>query len=84
MSCAGAVGQSEEAQVDYFVAWMHGYVVRAEQLEDAACLRVIDACARACVPLSVTIRPLHVTSGQQSACSCGIAASMGKPREEKP
>lgn len=43
VSCEGASGQSEEAQVEYFIAWVHGYVGRAEQLEDAACLRVIDA-----------------------------------------
>jgi hypothetical protein len=43
VSCAGSVGQPEEAQVEYFIAWVHGYVVRAEQLEDAAGVRVIDA-----------------------------------------
>ena len=43
VSCADSIGQPEDAQVEFFIAWVHGYVVRAEQLDDAASARVVDA-----------------------------------------
>lgn len=35
MSCGQLRGQSLAEQEEYFVGWVHGYVVRAEQIEGA-------------------------------------------------
>jgi hypothetical protein len=36
VSCAGEPAQPQDEQEEYFIAWVRGYVVCAEQLEDAA------------------------------------------------
>jgi uncharacterized protein len=65
VSCADSAGQSEDAQLEFFIAWVHGYVVRAEQLEDAAWMEGTwtPEAARAGVPLPERFSQLHAATG---------------------